>query len=105
MADQLHHIRTDILCLVFVIFGKARKTAIINWGNVRDLQWVFHLLSGSLFQSCEVSKSFGSRLNNGKTMQVGAEALKKTISASKQLNTEGELLATVDYHQVCREKT
>ena len=38
-------------------------------------------------------------------MQVGAEALKKTIAASKQLNTEGELLATVDYHQVCREIT
>ena len=41
-----------------------------------------------------------------KTLQVGAEALRKTIAASKQLNTEGELLATVEYHQVCllREK-
>jgi len=34
-----------------------------------------------------------------RTCQVGAEALKKTIAASKQLNTEGELLATVEYHQ------
>ena len=33
------------------------------------------------------------------TCNVGAEALKKTIKASRQLNTEGELLATVEYHQ------
>ena len=37
-------------------------------------------------------------------MQVGAEALKKTITASKQLSTEGELLATVEYHQVCQKR-
>ena len=34
-------------------------------------------------------------------LQVGAEALKKTIEATAELDTEGELLATVEYHQVC----
>ena len=34
-------------------------------------------------------------------LQVGAEALKKTIKATAELGTEGELLATVEYHQVC----
>ena len=34
-------------------------------------------------------------------LQVGAEALKKTIEATAELDSEGELLATVEYHQVC----
>jgi len=34
-----------------------------------------------------------------KSCQVGAEALKKTIEATAELDTEGELLATVEYHQ------